>query len=263
MRDPHIERLIYSVTAGPGISYRANPEPLSFSNSFGKFDVSDGELLFEPAEHFARTDEARAAIEPFLSAWEIQSDLERNVGQIRFKYLKADVIDRSPQPPPGGPRILHAECGNYLVLMGNVTAHLTLARYPEPPSAFRITPEVTMAYRRWLQFREGHEPLQSMAYFVLTLMESIANGRQNAARIFRIDYAVLDHIGRLSSVKGDEATARKIDLTKKLLPLTGSEGAWLEQATRRLIRRLGEHAAGAPLAILAMTDLPALDSWKR
>src|SRR5262249_23673973 len=97
MRDPHVERLIYVVMAGPGISYLKNAEPLSFSNSLGKFEMSDGTLRFEPAEDFASTDEARAALEPFLTAWEIESDLERNLGQIRFKYEKADVIDRNPE----------------------------------------------------------------------------------------------------------------------------------------------------------------------
>lgn len=258
MRDPHVERLIYVITSGPGISYQ-EPEPLAFSNSLGDFDVADGQLRFHPAEHFSRTGETRAALEPFLRAWEIQSDLQRNVGQIRFDYLSTDVIDRNP-PLAGEPPVLHAEGGSYLLLGGELTCHLTLRRYPQPPTTFRTTPEVDMAYRRWIQFRQGGEPLQSMAYFVLTLTQSMAGDRQSAAKIFCVSRTVLDRVGRLSSKKGDEATARKMDRTRKLSPLTGLEREWLEQAIRRLVLRLGEHAAGGPLATLDMSDLPMMES---
>jgi hypothetical protein len=97
-----------------------------------------------------------------------------------------------------------------------------------------------------------------MAYFVLTLTQSMAGGRPGAAKIFCVSRTVLDHIGRLSSTKGDEITARKMDPTKGLSQLTGLEAAWLKQAIRRLVLRLGEHAAGGPLATLDMSDLPTM-----
>jgi hypothetical protein len=39
MRDPHIERLIYAVTAGPRVSYQKNPETMSFSNTISVVTV--------------------------------------------------------------------------------------------------------------------------------------------------------------------------------------------------------------------------------
>lgn len=256
MRDPHVQKLYYEVSSGEGISYK-DPEEVAFSNQLGAFNIRDGKLTVGPTEHFANEDEARQVIEPFLRAWEIETDLNSNVGMIRFKFDRAEVIDRDP-PPPGTSQVIEAKAGEMIMLGESVSFHLTCSKYPQPPIAFRTTPEVEIGYRRWIAFRAGKEPLQSMAYFVLTLLESVAGGRQEAARIFYIDFPVLSTIGRLSSTKGDADTARKIPTGAVLQELSGSEKQWLEQAARRLIYRLGERASGVPLTRIRMSDLPTL-----
>ena len=148
--------------------------------------------------------------------------------------------------------------GEIITMGESVSFHLTCSKYPQPPIAFRTTPEVEIGYRRWIGFRAGKEPLQSMAYFVLTLLESVAGSRQEAARIFYIDFTILSTIGRLSSTKGDSSTARKIDSANPLEELSGTEKQWLEQAICRVIHRLGEHAAGAPLTQIKLSYLPNL-----
>jgi hypothetical protein len=75
---------------------------MTFANHVGRFDVREGKLIVEPADHFARKADARGVIEPFLRAWEIQADIDFNIGTIRFKFMRADVVDRDP-PPPGSP----------------------------------------------------------------------------------------------------------------------------------------------------------------
>ena len=59
--------------------------------------------------------------------------------------------------------------------------------FPNPPKDFRATSEVELAYGRWYGYRKGREPLQSMAYFVLTLLEVTAGRRNQASRTFHID----------------------------------------------------------------------------
>jgi hypothetical protein len=140
----------------------------------------------------------------------------------------------------------------------SASLQITCRKYPQPPNTFRVTPEVQHAYRRWIGFRSGKEPLQSMAYFVLTLLESAAGGRPNAARSFNIKFAVLGTIGRLSTTKGDPSTARKAGPGTQFQELTGAEKQWLERAIPLVIRRLGEHASGTPLAPIALTDLPRI-----
>jgi hypothetical protein len=138
------------------------------------------------------------------------------------------------------------------------TILITQNTYPPPPQDVRTTPEVEAAYGRWKAFREGREPLQSMAYAVLTLLESVAGRRREAASTFQVDGRVLDTIARLSSTKGDAVTARKFKQGLQVDPLSGGESSWLEAAVRQLVRRVGEHAAGIRLSRMTMHDLPAL-----
>jgi hypothetical protein len=246
----------YTIGSGEGISYR-DPEALSFSNHLGDFDLVDKELRIKPIEHFPDEGEARTAIEPFLRAWEIEADLTSNVGAIRFTFERVELIDRDP-PPPGSPQVIAVKAVSFAFATGSASLHVICRRYPQPPQTFRATPEVQHAYRRWIGFRSGREPLQSMAYFVLTLLESVAGGRQKAARTFQIDPAVLGTIGRLSSTKGDESTARKAGSGLPFEELWGTEKRWLEEAVRRVIYQLGQHASAAPLELLSMDDLPGI-----
>lgn len=97
-----------------------------------------------------------------------------------------------------------------------------------------------------------------MAYFVLTLLESSAGGRRPASRTFQIHLDVLNAMGRLSSTKGDEITARKVIGQSQLQDLSPAEKQWLEEAVRCVIRRLGEHAAGAQVNVITMAELPQI-----
>jgi hypothetical protein len=257
VRDPHVCSLHYEASpSGEGISYH-NPEPVSFSNHLGAFDLSDGKLRVVPVEHFPNEDDARQAVEPFLRAWEIEADLTSHIGMIRFKFDRAEVIDRNP-PPPGSSQVIEVKGTSMGVASCSASLHLTCNRYPQPPTTFRVTPEVQHAYRRWLGYRLGKEPLQSMAYSVLTQLVQATGSRQGAARSFQIGMRVLDTIGELSSTKGDESTARKAPPGNEYQELSGSEKQWLEEAMRRVVHRLGEHASGAPLTPISLRDLPSL-----
>jgi hypothetical protein len=231
---------------------------MSFTNHLGRFELADGKLTIYPADHFADGTQARAVLDAFVRAWEVESDLSRNIGSIRFKYTGVRKVDRGPAPAPrSGARRLSV-LAEAIALVESVSSHVTQSTYPTPPIDFRTTPEVETAYRRWRAFREGREPLPSMAYAVLTLLESLAGGRREAEATFHIEHIVLDTIGRLSSTKGDSDSARKFPQGGQVQPLTGSESAWLEAAIRRVVRRMGEHAAGVQLTQLAMSELPQI-----
>ncbi|OQR35342.1 hypothetical protein BWR15_15530 [Pseudomonas sp. T] len=256
MRDPHVEAIYFKVSSGEDISYR-DPEPLSFSNHLGEFCLADGILRLVPAEHFASAQEASQAIDAFLRAWEIETDLKRNLGTIRFNYSHADVIDRNP-PPPGTPQVIQAEgiCSG-IAIGTSLHAHLVLGRYPEPPERFSASEYAQHAYRRWIGYRRGQEPLQAMAYFVLTLMERIAGSRAKACELFKIDLAVRNKMGDLCSERGSALTARKAQ-SADFDDLSAIEKDWLERAVKRLIFRLGEHASGQPLDQITMENVERL-----
>lgn len=75
-------------------------------------------------------------VDPFLKAWEIESDLDLNIGTIRFKFMRADVIDRQP-PPPGVANVISAKIlgGTLKITGGLVNVHITRRKYPSPAGA--------------------------------------------------------------------------------------------------------------------------------
>ncbi|MBV2132302.1 hypothetical protein KRX52_05740 [Pseudomonas sp. MAP12] len=256
MRDPHVEAVYFTVGSADDISYE-NPEPVEFSNHLGQFSLADGLLTVIPAEHFSCGQEASQALDGFLRSWEIEADLKRNVGMIRFSYSRADVIDRDP-PPPGEPQVIQAVGIASLAFGSSVTCHLVAKRYPSPPECFSANEYAQHAYRRWIGYRNGREPLQAMAYFIVTLMESLAGGsRGQACELFRIDRPVRKKIGDLCSEKGSALTARKAQSTT-FEELTHIESEWLEMAVKRLIYRLGEYAPGHPLELITMENIGQL-----
>lgn len=253
MRDPHVEAVYFKVSSGEDISYK-DPEPLSFPNHLGEFRLADGMLKVVPAEHFGSGQEASQAIDGFLRAWEIEADLKRNLGTIRFTYSHADMIDRDP-PPPGESQVIHAAglCSG-IAIGASFQAHVMLRQYPEPSERFSASEYAQHAYRRWLRYRSGQEPLQSMAYFILTLLQELAGNRAKACVQFMIDRAVLDQVGELSSEKGSALTARKAKSTD-FDELSHLDQEWLERAVKRLIFRLGEQASGHPLEPITLDNV--------
>jgi hypothetical protein len=257
MQDPHVEAVYYEIESAEGLPF-GNPPSLTVSNHLGVFEVSNGRLTVRPAEHYASGEEARKVIDPFLRAWEVDSDLSRGIGAIRFKFHSVSKIDRRPPATGEGSVSVATGTGEFTVTGYAPTIQIRQNTYPPPPRDFRTTPEVEVAYGRWKAFREGREPLQSMAYAVLTLVESVAGGRRQAASTFKVEFRILATIGRLSSTKGDAASIRKFGQGMQFSPLSGGESSWLEAAVRQLIRRIGEHAAGPQLSRLTMRDLPDL-----
>ena len=76
--------------------------------------------------------------------------------------------------------------------------------------------------------------------------------------MLRVEYAILDKIGELSSTKGGEMDARKVKTVSQFQELKPAEQTWLETAIRRIIHRFGERAAGTQLEQMVMSDLPEL-----
>jgi len=72
--------------------------------------------------------------------------------------------------------------------------------------------------------------------------------------MFQISAPVLRKLGDLTTNRGDEKTARKY--MPRPRPYHPQEETWIKDVVRALIRRVGEHAAGAPLKKLTMADFP-------
>jgi len=254
MRDPHVTALYYQASSAGIVEYR-NPAPMSFENRFGHFDLTKDSLIFRPQEHFASEQETITAIEPFLKSWEIESDLTSNIGTIRFVFQKSEVIDRDPPKP--GESVKGELRGSSKIILGlKAEATLVRSKFPNPPVNFEISPSIEMAYRRWLGFKNENEPLQSMAYFVLTILLDSAGGLKPAARTYNIEQAVLRKLSEISSTKGDSNTARKASAVSD--ELTNKERQWVEESVKKVIYQMGVHVSGLEPPKLKMSDLPSL-----
>jgi hypothetical protein len=251
--DLHVVSLRYIVQPDEGFSYD-NPPPVSFESQEARFHLDAGILTCEMKIHCTDADTARKAVEPILRAWVTDSDLLHNRGQLRFKFDRAEIIDRSPAPPGSG--IAVAAGAAVVTMAGSVSVRISSTRYPDPPpDFFRLNPDAETLLQRYYGYLDHREYLQGMAYFCFTVLTNNSGGLDNAAAKYQIHRDVLRKIGELSSTRGDLQNARKADAVR---PLSGEESAWLEAAAKMLIRRLADTRPMSGLPMIRMTDLPPL-----
>lgn len=255
MNDPHVERLHYSLTTSEGLSFEKCP-PLIHDTETHRFVLEDNQLTCELKEHFAEIEEAKGFVEPQIRSWEIDAALSFGSEQFKFVYKDAHVIDRNPKPDDET-----SICGRVAVtarLKSSISVHVRLEAYPEPPTDFLINPDVKCLWGRYSSYLQGEEPLLSMAYFCLSLIEVLAGGRKEIPSKYLVDRLVVDKLGELTSTRGDEMTARKAK-GHNFTPLTGEEVRWIESCIRKVIRRLGEPAQGVSRhQSITMAELPKI-----
>lgn len=258
--DLHVASLRYTLRPSEHVSY-ANPEPLEFETEHARFRLAEGKLSCEMKTHYSKAQEARAVIDPVLRAWEVATDLQRSRGELRFDFEAPDIIDRSPPPAGGGRMLVMAALEGHSTFSATLSCHVTRVHYPEPPpSTFRLSADAESILLRYEGYLDGREPLPTMAYFCLTVLEAQAGAkargrRKRAAKMYSIEKAVLDKLGELASERGDRLTARKATAVR---PLTGLETTWLEAAVKMLIWRLGDSHSPQSLPPIKMSDLPTL-----
>lgn len=255
MVDPHIDSLIYSLKPSEFVQYDDSP-PLKFGTDIFEGTLENHVLTCRMKVHFATEDEAKAAVEGTLKAWEIGAALQRGYPEFKFVFQKVVLVDRNPLEGKGTSQVV-TEASVYI--KGDVEFIIKPSQYPAPPQNFCVTPDVETLWTRYEGYLRGREPLLPMAYFCLTVIEAAYNGRANAAKQLNVAEAVLDMIGKLTSTKGDFLTARKIDALSTKRSLSGLETTWLQEALRALIRRLGEAHSSTPSKSLDMKDLPPFD----
>ena len=203
--------------------------------------------------------DALNVVKDYIANWECIACLEYGPDSFRLQFERAEIRDRNPTP---GVTNLQATFPGFR--LGSISATLTVGmpNYPAPPSGVNFRdPNVQTMHQRYMGYRQGNEPLASMAYFCLTVLEhsmgSEKIGRRAAAGEYRIAFLVLDRIGKLSSEKGGQF-ARKGDAVAN--DFTSQERTFLEQAIQRIIRRAAEkaHSPDRALPQISLSDLPSI-----
>lgn len=254
MNDPHVTTLHYALETKLTFS---DPPPIHHSEQGFDLDLESGKLTMTMLDHYTTIDAARKSVEPYLRAWEISAALARQLRgrELRFAFVRGEVIDRQPSS------------GNTVTLTGVDTGSasdsaeitVTIPTYPSPPTNFVFDADTRTLWERYESYLLGREPLLSMAYFCLSVIDFRAGGGRKGwpTSSYKIDQQIRDYLGDLVSEYGDEATARKLD--KKVggfQPLQPEQEEWIRAVIRRLIGRVGEVAYNPshPWPMITMAD---------
>jgi len=258
MNDPHIVALRYKMIAEPGVRFE-NPPPIDHEAPSFRLKLENGWLTAEMKDHFGTIEDARKQVDDFLAAWELSASIDQNRKIFAFEYAHADIVDRQPSPEKQK-AIRRLQTTFTFSFIADESELAVFAHLPPPPANYSHVEEVNAMWNRYQKSIEGEEPIASMAYFCLSLMENKAGGRSNAATMFGIEKDVLNKLGQLTSAVGDLKTARKGSATSSLRAHTPTEIDWMKNAVRECIRRMGNlHPLSVPAPHpLSMKELPPL-----
>lgn len=267
MNDPHVVALLYRVKHSRSVDYSA-AEPIEREEEAFTVHVRNEEVRFKMKRHYSSINDAREALDEYIRAWEFAAGLRYGPDAFGLEFTKSEILDRKPTPG------VISLCPDAVLAETVVEAQLTVgySTYPAPPLTIKVTDDARSMYDRFVRSLAGDEPLASMAYFCLTVLEASVDRpsqkrrrrrnkkRPAAADKYRIEERVLDEISRLSSVKGG-ADARKADGTDS--DFTTEDRRFLTEAVKKIIYRMAEAACGSEtLSTIRFCDLPPLASGK-
>jgi hypothetical protein len=255
MNDPHVVAVHYNLELDETVIYQPPEAPVEYSLTEFTVRVDGRHVVLLPQAHYPSSEAVLVACEPLVRAWQLMIAVDFGSVDVRLKYEQTELVDRAPTP---GVVELQSESIAFGATFMDATIVRTFNRHPRAPDAtLRVTPDVGSLWQRYCGYKRGKEPLLSMAYFVLTVVEALGgNSRPAAARTFNVEESVLRKIGELSSTRGDSLTARKRPDAAR--PLQSEEHLWLEQAVQKLILQLARSNGAPPLTPLRLADLPAL-----
>ncbi len=260
MNDPHVVALNYKVRHGPEFDY-SGAKSLCVRTDRFDLQLVDEKARFAMLGHHATEQEARASIDDYIRSWKLASAIEFGPNAFGLEFDWSEIEDRNPTPGVVLARPRPLRVG---VALGIPQVIVKPPAYPSPPSkSLARSPDVESMYLRYAGHHEGREPLASMAYFCLTVLEASTGKRQKrlkaAARKYCIDQKVLTNLSRLASTKGGVG-ARKAEGRGRELTL--QEQHFLQMAVRAIIRRAAEvaHDPGACLKPITLGDLPAIQA---
>ena len=287
MNDPHVDALFYTIEHDKSVNYE-KAKPLVRDEPEFRIKIKDEEVCFELNEHYATESKARQSIDKYIRIWELDAGLKHGHDYFELKFDRAKIVDRNPTL---GKKSVSAAPVRLKITTSVPAVTIAPSDYPSPPSGLSIDPDdpdvqtmyadVQTMYERYMNYRRKREPLPSMAYFCLTILEGTAMAgtkgkfkkhekRQAAAEYYHIEEKVLKLVGKLSSEKGDPLEARKRegpddDLQKKERRFKEPERRFLEEAVKKMIYRAAEkieiEKANDPtknLCQITLSDLPSV-----
>lgn len=258
MNELVVESLNYILKTSDEISYD-NPPILEDDLPSFKIRLENEYLNVEMKDFFKTEEEARLFVEPYLKAWELDNFLTFGRKEFWFEFEKSTIIDRAPKCPDGSATV-YTKTAHICITSFSPKVHVTRNKYLLPPKKIKYSPDVESLIKRFEGFQSGKEPLLSMAYFCLTIIESSAGYRAKAVEKYSIRRDVFNKLGDLTSERGDESEARKVKNRLSFEPLNESEKNWIIETIKLLIRRKAEYDFDptATFKEITMDELPVI-----
>jgi len=252
MNDPHVSALLYRFRSLEPMDRFGAAAPLG--TGLDRFSVRlDGETLrAEPLDHHATGEEARAALEPRLRDWEVAARLSVPTHAIRFDYLDAEVVDRSPTP---GGTVVRPAAARLWIATADASVAVDNARFPEPDPDFRTNSLVEPILDRLVRSRRDPTRLAYDAYWVHVAVCRAFGGEAGAAKALGVSANVLKQLKQIAN-KHDPDISRKP--AGPVAPISPEERAWVLEVMRVLADRAGRTHSPAPPPPLTLADLPPL-----
>jgi len=198
MNDPHVEALIFEIIHSDEVDYKQAAEQKYERPEFS-VHVVKSEAKVVPKRHFANPEEVRSLAEPFFRSWELAAALSEPKSELRFEYVRADVVDRAPTP---GATIMQVAAGRLRMKGNPVGMRIGRNAYPAPSPMMAIDANVELMFACYRQLNQERRTLLDAAYFCLTVLEGCAtsNKRDAAARRYGIERDILHTIGDLTGL---------------------------------------------------------------
>lgn len=218
-------------------------------NSAFTIEVRSGTAVFRFKYPLSSFEEAEERVNDFLRSWE--GDMLLQVGQIPREFR----IEGCRAPGYGG----HAYAYLKYSVAGALAEENTRRQTPWRRHRYWGIPLIDALVQRYEDYRNGRERLTVMAYLCLSALQHAFGGRKAVAVRLKIEPAVLNELGRITSEVGSYGSARKIDQGHELRELTSEEEHWILSVTRHLIDRAGAVFSKRDVKLtLGLGDLPKL-----
>ena len=95
MNDPHVKAIHYFIDHDDSVDYN-DAAALVFEDDLFHVKAEKVEVVFEPKNHFATEEEAKAVVEGLVRRWEFDAALRVGSREFRLIYAGVDIIDRTP-----------------------------------------------------------------------------------------------------------------------------------------------------------------------
>jgi hypothetical protein len=250
----HVARLVYRLKTDGTRTFEDPPKVERQTVAFF-LRLEDDMLYVSMRERHETAESARKRVAKYLRSWEISAGLQYDgASEMWFEFDRAEVLDLTehPRAPTGTPQVVRLSAGSMSIAAVAATAHVTSRSYPNPPDDFTVSEDVEVMWTLYQRYRQDRERLLPMAATCLDWLEFRAQQndptgkkkvREKAAQHYNIEIDVLRKLGNFTANLGAGVEARKVYGGSQLRNPTHRERKWIEEAIKKIIRQVGEHAA--------------------